>query len=135
MIETWTPLLLIGVAIALWMNAMRARERAVSIVRHLCERANVQLLDQSVALRGFRFTRIDGRLALRRRYGFDVSVDGNDRHRGYVDIKGDVAEHWSLPWSTTAEDANKVVEVPRNLLPGRVIDGTNVTVVDFNRRD
>lgn len=135
MIETWTPLLLIGVAIALWMNAMRARERAVIIVRHLCERANVQLLDQSVSLRGFRFTRIDGRLALRRRYGFEVSVDGNDRHRGHVDIKGDVAEHWSLPWAAARDEARDIIEVPRAALPGRTLEGSNVTVVDFNRRD
>lgn len=129
MTETWLPLLLIGSAIALWMNAMRARERAVVIVRRLCERANVQLLDQSVALSGFRFTRIDGRLALCRRYGFEVSVDGNDRHRGHVDIKGDVAEHWSLPWSA-ADEARPAIDAARAQPPG-----SNVTVVDFGRRD
>ncbi len=129
MIETWTPLLLLGCALALWMNALRARERAVGIVRQLCERADVQLLDQSVALRSFKFTRLNGRLALLRRYGFEVSVDGQDRHRGHVDIKGHTAEHWSLPW--TAKDD-----------PRRTIDGdstaprlSNIRLIDVQPRD
>ena len=129
MIETWLPLLLFGCALALWMTALRARERAVGIVRQLCERADVQLLDQSVALRSFKFTRIDGRLALLRRYGFEVSVDGQDRHRGHVDIKGHTAEHWSLPW--TAKDD-----------PRRTIDGgtstplrPNIRLIDIQPRE
>lgn len=126
--ETFLLLLAIGVAIALWMNAMRARERAVMLVRRLCERAGVQLLDQTVALSGFRFTRVDGRLAMRRRYAFEVSVDGGDRHRGKVDIVGDVAEHWSLPWVAQADAA--VIDVTPTNPPG-----SNVTVVDFRSRD
>ncbi|MEO7916714.1 MAG: DUF3301 domain-containing protein [Dokdonella sp.] len=124
MFRSWIPLLLFGAALALWMNALRARERAVGIVRRLCERADVQLLDQSVALRKFRFTRIDGRLALLRRYGFEVSVDGHDRYRGHVDIKGDVAEHWSLPW-TASDDPRRTIDggdSGRPASPVRLID-------------
>ena len=128
-IETWAPLLLIGCALALWMNALRARERAVGIVRRLCERADVQLLDQSVALRSFKFTRIDGRLALLRRYGFEVSVDGHDRHRGHVDIKGHVAEHWSLPWAAK-DDSRQTIEGAGNQSPR-----SNVRLIDIQPRD
>ena len=129
MIETWVPLLLLGSALALWMNALRARERAVSIVRKLCERADVQLLDQTVALRRFRFTRLDGRLALLRRYGFEVSVDGHDRHRGHVDIKGDVAEHWSLPW-TANDDSRRTIDADGTTSPR-----SNIRLIDIQPRD
>ena len=129
MIETWVPLLLVGCALALWMNALRARERAVVIVRRLCERADVQLLDQSVALRSFKFSRIDGRLALLRRYGFEVSVDGQDRHRGHVDIKGHAAEHWSLPWTATDD--------PRRTIDGVVTASprSNLRLIDIKPSD
>ena len=129
MIETWVPLLLFGSALALWMNALRARERAVGIVRRLCERADVQLLDQSVALRRFRFTRLDGRLALLRRYGFEVSVDGHDRHRGHVDIKGNVAEHWSLPW-TASDDPRRTIDGGTGATPR-----SNIRLIDIQPRD
>ena len=129
MIETWVPLLLLGSVLALWMNALRARERAVHIVRKLCERADVQLLDQTVALRRFRFTRLDGRLALRRRYGFEVSVDGHDRHRGHVDIKGDVAEHWSLPW-TANDDPRRTIDADGTTSPH-----ANIRLIDIQPRD
>ena len=129
MIETWVPLLLLGSALALWMNALRARERAVNIVRKLCERADVQLLDQTVALRRFRFTRLDGRLALLRRYGFEVSVDGHDRHRGHVDIKGDVAEHWSLPW-TANDDSRRTIDADGTTSPR-----SNIRLIDIQPRD
>ena len=128
-IETWAPLLLIGCALALWMNALRARERAVGIVRRLCERADVQLLDQSVALQSFKFTRIDGRLALLRRYGFEVSVDGQDRHRGHVDIKGHAAEHWSLPW-TAKDDLRQTIDGD-STGPVRA----NIRLIDVQPRD
>ena len=129
MIDTWVPLLLLGSVLALWMNALRARERAVHIVRKLCERADVQLLDQTVALRRFRFTRLDGRLALLRRYGFEVSVDGHDRHRGHVDIKGDVAEHWSLPW-TANDDPRHTIDADGTTAPR-----ANIRLIDIQPRD
>lgn len=129
MIQTWAPWLIFGCALALWMNALRARERAVGIVRKLCERADVQLLDQSVALRSFKFSRIDGRLALLRRYGFEVSVDGHDRHRGHVDIKGHAAEHWSLPW-TAKDDPRQTIEGADNMAPR-----PNVRLIDIQPRE
>lgn len=97
MIGTWLLLLAIaGVAWA-WMDALAARERAIGYGREICRSAGVQLLDQTVALRRIRIEIIDGLPALVRRYGFEVSLDGSDRHRGQLEIGGHALRSWSLP--------------------------------------
>lgn len=97
MLSQWIPLLLIGAAIALWLRALRAREYAGHLARDLCRRAGVQLLDQTVALRRLGWGRVDGRLRLKRRYGFEVSTHGHDRHPGHLDLLGDALRTWSIP--------------------------------------
>ncbi|HET6545292.1 MAG TPA: DUF3301 domain-containing protein [Rhodanobacteraceae bacterium] len=94
--------MLTGAAIWLWMDALRAREIAIRIGRELCEGNGVQLLDQSVALDRLRLRRSAGRLQWCRRYRFDVSLDGSDRHRGHLDLDGDRLATWSLPWNGDA---------------------------------
>ena len=39
----------------------------------------------------------DGLPTLVRRYGFDISLDGSDRHRGHLDLEGHSLGAWSLP--------------------------------------
>lgn len=97
MIESLLPLLLMGAALWAWMDILRAREVAIRAGRELCRRSGVQLLDQSVALSHLRPVRVSGRLTLRRRYGFDISTNGSDRHRGHLDLVGNRMETWSLP--------------------------------------
>ncbi|MEP7044538.1 MAG: DUF3301 domain-containing protein [Dokdonella sp.] len=102
MLGTWISLLVIALAIWMWMDALRARELAVSHGRELCRDAGVQLLDQTVSLRRLRLARRDGLPAFVRRYGFEVSLDGSDRHRGHLDMNGHRLESWSLPLSDMA---------------------------------
>ena len=54
MLESLLPLLLLLAAMYVWQNALRARETARGLCQRLCLQANVQLLDQTVALRGLR---------------------------------------------------------------------------------
>ncbi len=75
-------LLVLIVAVGAWLDAMRQHDHALHAARHLCASHQVQLLDQTVGLSALRLRRHEGRLALERRYTFEVSVDGNDRQPG-----------------------------------------------------
>jgi len=97
MIGTWLLLFAIALAVWIWMDALAARERAITFGRDLCRTAGVQLLDQTVSLKRLRVRRIDGLPTLVRRYGFEVSLDGSDRHRGQLDLEGSQLGAFSLP--------------------------------------
>jgi hypothetical protein len=106
MIGTWLSLLLVATAIWTWMDALRAREQAIRHGHALCREAGVQLLDQTVSLKRLRLARRDGLPTFVRRYGFEVSLDGSDRHRGHLDLAGHRLEAWSLPLGETAAVAS-----------------------------
>lgn len=97
MLGTLTLLLLTGLLIALWVDALGAHELARAHSRRLCHDARVQLLDETVALQKLSFARVDGRLALRRRYAFEVSFDGSDRHPGSITFIGRRRHSYLLP--------------------------------------
>jgi hypothetical protein len=90
-------LLVAGVVVALWLDALSARELAGRRSLQLCEEEGLQLLDQSVVLQRIWFTRINGRLAFSRKYRFDVSFDGTDRHRGSISMSGRKVIGFALP--------------------------------------
>lgn len=97
MLGTWLLLLAIACTVWLWMDALAARERAIYYGREVCRASGVQLLDQTVALKRVRIRRVDGLPTLVRRYGFEISLDGSDRHRGHLDLSGHHLSTWSLP--------------------------------------
>jgi len=98
MLEPFLFLLLVLSTLYIWNGALRARERAVALSRSLCTQANVQLLDQSVALKRFGLRRVPGSgLRVWRCYGFDVSTDGSDRARGSIDLFDDQIIAFDLP--------------------------------------
>jgi hypothetical protein len=71
-----------------WLDSLRAREIALGICRAACEARNLQLLDQTVALRRLGLSwRAEG-IRLRRVYRFDFSEEGVGRHSGYVVLRG-----------------------------------------------
>jgi hypothetical protein len=97
MIGTWLFLLTIATAVWAWMDVLRARELAIHHGRALCREAGVQLLDQTVSLKRLGIARRNGLPTLIRRYSFEVSIDGSDRHRCHLDLAGQRLEAWSLP--------------------------------------
>jgi hypothetical protein len=114
MFEPMLLLLLILAGAYAWQNALRARERARALCFDLCTQANVQLLDQTVALQRLRLMRGGPGLRLRRDYRFDFSIDGRDRHRGTLSlIAGELQTH-SLPIVTgyANEPVGNVVKFP-----------------------
>jgi len=112
MIGTWLFLLAIAVAVWAWMDILRARELAIAHSRTLCREAGVQLLDQTVSLKRLAIARRDGLPTIVRRYGFEVSIDGSDRHRCHLDLAGQRLEAWSLP---LGDEARSRVERPTHL--------------------
>ncbi|HEY3520684.1 MAG TPA: DUF3301 domain-containing protein [Rhodanobacteraceae bacterium] len=86
------------VAIGLiWYAAMRARERAIAHAQRLCAEHGAQMLDQSVVLHGLHPLWRNGRPRLLRGYRFDLSYDGDDRHRASLTLAGDRLINYSLP--------------------------------------
>ena len=116
MLGTWILLFSIALAVWLWMDALGARERAIRYGRELCREAGVQLLDQTVSLTRIRIARVDGLPTLVRRYGFDISLDGSDRHRGHLDLEGHALGAWSLP-----QAANLRAVTDTNVVPFRTL--------------
>lgn len=72
-----------------WSAARAAAEQARQLGRRACEAAGVQWLDESVHGAGMRLRRRqNGWLGLERRFVFDYSEDGHDRHRGQLLLLG-----------------------------------------------
>ena len=98
MFDAFVPFLLVLLAIYVWQASLRAKERARHFATALCADAGVQLLDQTVALQRLRIRRgDDGRLHWRRRYRFELSTNGSDRHQGSLDVMQDRLVAHSLP--------------------------------------
>lgn len=82
-------LLALAFGAVFWVDSLRARERAVAAGRAACRRYGVQLLDDTVAFAQLRLARdAEGRLRVRRTYGFEFSDTGNNRRRGAIVMLG-----------------------------------------------
>ena len=82
-------IVLIAAGALLWIDSLRARERALAAGRRACERYGVQLLDETVAFATLRLARNDeGRLRLRRTYTFEFSDTVNNRRHGAIVMLG-----------------------------------------------
>jgi len=81
-------ILALVLAVVYLNDAWRSLERARTLARDLCARAEVQFLDGSVVPAGIRIERVGGRLALVRLYRFEFATDGVARHRGELSLRG-----------------------------------------------
>ncbi len=82
-------LLSIALAVWFWIDTLRAREAGMAAVSAACQRAGLQLLDDTVATASLRLARDeDGRVALRRVYAFEYSDTGDNRRAGSVTLLG-----------------------------------------------
>lgn len=92
----------LALAYTLWHTALEARESANRIARETCSRAVVQLLDDTVAFAGFRFSRDSrGRRRLLRTYTFDYTNDGFVRQQGFIVLSGQRLEAVGLASNPT----------------------------------
>lgn len=103
----------LALAVWAWGDALRAREAALRACRRTTSRLGLQLLDETVALRRLRPARdADGRLRLRRHYGFEYSVRGDERRQGEAVLLGRRVESVRGDWiEGEAAAADNVVQL------------------------
>jgi hypothetical protein len=86
---SWLFLLLLAACVWYWLDSLRALEFARSTGRRVCENADVQFLDDTVARVELRLVRDEfGRRVLRRTYRFEFSETGNSRREGLIVLLG-----------------------------------------------
>jgi hypothetical protein len=74
----------------LWWDGSRKRELAVHAARAVCQRAGVQLLDDTVALGTMRLRRDENqRMSILRDFIFEYSDTGDNRMPGRVSLLGE----------------------------------------------
>jgi hypothetical protein len=82
-------ILLFAAGIFLWLDSLRARERALKAGRSACERYELQFLDDTVAFAKLRLARDEqGLLKIARTYTFEFSDTGNNRRHGAIVMLG-----------------------------------------------
>lgn len=80
-----------------WWRGQKAKEVALKAARQYCKEMDIQLLDQSIYLRGLWLKRDDsGRIRVWRSYLFDFTATGEDRARGRVIMLGYNITHIQL---------------------------------------
>jgi len=73
-----------------WWDGLRKREIAMRAARVVCERAGVQLLDETVAMRKIALRRDATQQArVYREFAFEYSTLGDDRQAGRVYMLGE----------------------------------------------
>jgi len=72
----------LAAALVVWWRGHGVREQVLEQVRRHCRQAEVQLLDETVALQRVRPVRGPGGWVLRRIYGFEFTATGEDRYPG-----------------------------------------------------
>lgn len=81
-----------------WWKAQRVKEIALGYTRRKCKELELQLLDDSINLRGFWFKRDEkGQLRIWRSYNFEFSSTGEERYRGRVVTLGQSVISFILP--------------------------------------
>jgi hypothetical protein len=89
MLGTLIMMLLAVALLAFWFAGRAAAETATAYGRQACRNAGVVWLDQSVHLLTMRPRRgSDGWLGMERHYGFEYSLNGDDRHAGRIVLHG-----------------------------------------------
>jgi hypothetical protein len=90
--------LMSGLAVlSYWWQAQGIKARALQAVKAHCENMDVQLLDDSIVLRGFWFKRNPrGSLCIWRSYLFEFSSTGEQRYAGKIILLGPHVESVQL---------------------------------------
>jgi hypothetical protein len=82
-------LVLILLALFVWVDSLRARERAVQAGRAACKRYDLQFLDDTVSFARVRLARdAQGQVKIARTYTFEFSDTGNNRRHGAIQMLG-----------------------------------------------
>ena len=82
-------LILLVLLIYIWYETLRLREYVLIKCQQVCRESHLQLLDHTIALTALSIKKHPGDgFSLHRCYGFEYSINGTERLRGYVDLAG-----------------------------------------------
>jgi len=74
----------LGLGVVWWFYTIKAKEQASELARRYCKQQGWQLLDATVALSRAWPTQTAKGWRFKRRYRFEFSADGGDRHRAWL---------------------------------------------------
>ena len=77
---------LLAIVALAYFRIQKKKEAANQIASGFCRQHGLQLLDGTVAFRGWHITRVGQPVAIR--FRFEYSTDRADRHAGYISIVG-----------------------------------------------
>jgi hypothetical protein len=90
-------IVMIAAGIFLWLDSLKARERALQAGRSACDRYSLQFLDDTVSFAKLRLARDeDGQLRIARTYVFEFSDTGNNRRHGAIVMLGSELQNLQL---------------------------------------
>lgn len=118
-------LIIVALIIWFWQSNMKSHEIALQYAKQLCKIQQVQLLDATVAMKGFRFKRQeDGRMAFKRTYTFEYTDSNTKRMRGRIVVHGfDVTEgSLQVVDGASVENHVRLESSDKPAEPGQVID-------------
>ena len=82
-------LLLLAAIIGFWYDALRVKERAREVCLRACQQQDLQLLDDTVTVDKLWIRRgSEGWLLFERRYTFEFTDTGAQRHQGLIVMLG-----------------------------------------------
>jgi len=87
-----------------WWQQDKLHRRALALAKTACDRADVQLLDDSVGLRRLRLRRLNGHFIIERHFGFEFSPSGAARYLGLIIFHGTAVHSVDLDLSRTLAD-------------------------------
>ena len=97
---------LLGAAVMYWWDTSYTNELALNTSRHLCQREQLQLLDETVVRQRIWLGRgSTGNFQLCRIYTFDYSDDRDSRKQGYIVTLGHHVAEASLEPRHVNEDS------------------------------
>jgi hypothetical protein len=92
----WLLLPLIA-GIMYWWDTSAAKDRARVLAKQQCQQQDLQLLDDTVALKKTRLRRnVSGHIVLLRQFSFEFSSDGEQRSQGELHLLGKQLTHVHL---------------------------------------
>lgn len=82
--------MLIGILLIIWfwLDSMKAGDKAVESAKNACGRMNIQLLDETVMLKGIGIRSFVRGLGFTRRYEFEYNDGTHARQKSYLVLQG-----------------------------------------------
>ena len=100
---------MVAAIISFWWQSDKVKHRALAQVVRYCRGQNLQLLDQTLVLKGVWPVRDEqGSLTIRRKYSFEFTSTGEARYHGWLILHGTVLHRLELDAYIIPDDDNSI---------------------------